>query len=63
MTDQPKRRGRPPGSTLPPEQRKEAVVRARVSDAQAATWDMLGGAEWLRPLLDRERKRMDRQAG
>lgn len=46
------RMGRPPGSKLPPEQRKEPVVRARVTQAQAEKFTLLGGAEWLRRTID-----------
>lgn len=53
----PKRRGRP---EVPADRRKSAMIRARVSDVQAQTWEALGGAEWVRPLLDRERKRLER---
>lgn len=59
MSDQPKRpRGRPPGATgpyLPPDQRKGRMLRAMVTDAQAAKWERLGGAAWLRGALDRAR--------
>lgn len=56
MTDTtPKRRGRPPGSTLPPERRMEPVVRARVTPAQAEKFERLGGAVWLRGAIDRAR--------
>lgn len=50
-----KRRGRPPGSTIPPERYKGVVVRANVTAAQADKWARLGGAEWLRQMLDRAR--------
>lgn len=59
MTDQqqpPKRRGRPPGSsTLPPEQRKGAMIRVRVTQAQADSYRSRGGDDWLRKMLDRAR--------
>lgn len=39
------------------------VIRARVSPEQAETWVELGGAEWLRSALDKERKKKARKAG
>lgn len=51
--EQPKRRGRPPGSTLPPERHKGVILRARVTAKQAAEWERRGAAEWLRRSLDR----------
>jgi len=45
---------RPPGRpVLPPDQSKSAMVRARVSVAQAAKFELLGGADWLRSAIDR----------
>jgi hypothetical protein len=32
----------------------------RLSGRDRETWHTLGGAEWLRPILARERKRMER---
>lgn len=59
MTDSttPKRRGRPPGSTL------TAIIPAqRVTPAQRAMWDALGreSGQWLRDALDREIARRSR---
>lgn len=55
MTAEPKRKGRPPGSTLPPEQRASVALHARLTPAHAAKWEALGGVEWLRRMLDRAR--------
>lgn len=53
MTDQPKRRGRPP---LPPDQRRESVVwQARMSPEQRDKLQRLGGAAWLRERIDKAR--------
>jgi hypothetical protein len=54
---QPKRRGRPLGSTKPPGQGKDALIRVRVTQAQASAYTALGGAEWLRGQLDRAARR------
>ncbi len=54
----PARRGRPSGTTLPPELRKDAMIRERVTQAQQAAYAALGGAEWLRAELDRAARRM-----
>lgn len=41
-------RGRPKGScTLPPEKRCSAVIRARVTEADRAEYERLGGKAWL----------------
>ena len=32
--------------------RKQARVLVRVTDAQRATWERMGGAKWLRAMLD-----------
>lgn len=45
-----KRRGRP---ELPPDERRDHTVRARVTAAEAAKWERIGGAEWLRKVLAR----------
>lgn len=55
-TELPKRRGRPPGSTMPADQRKDPVVRARVTLAQAEKFARIGGAEWLRKSIDRAKE-------
>lgn len=49
----PKRRGRPPGTVLPPEQRKGTTLHVRVTDVQAQEWERRGGADWLRKSLNR----------
>lgn len=43
-----KKPGRP---ELPPDKRRDHMVRARVTAAEAAKYDRLGGAEWLRRVL------------
>lgn len=48
----PARRGRPVGTTLPPEQRKDEMIRLRVTQAQRAAYAALGGDDWLRLVLD-----------
>jgi hypothetical protein len=55
-TPEPKRRGRPPGSTLPPEQRKSETIRVRVTPAQQAKFERLGGEARFRDWLDRARE-------
>ena len=45
-----KKPGRP---ELPPDERRDHTVRARVTAAEAAKFDRLGGAEWLRRVLAR----------
>lgn len=62
MTDQqqpPKRRGRP---ELADEERAKPVTM-RLDRDDRETWNALGGAGWLRPILARERRRMQRLAG
>ena len=45
--------GRPP---LPPGQARTATIPpVRCSDAQRAKWERLGGAEWLRNMIDKAR--------
>lgn len=48
---QPKRRGRPPGTGLPPEQRRSATIRVRATADELRLFERLGGAEWLRERL------------
>lgn len=48
-----KRPGRP---ELPPDERRDHTVRARVTAAEAAKFDRLGGAEWLRRVLARAKE-------
>ena len=55
MTPAPKRKGRPPGSTLPPEQRASVALHARLTPAHAAKYAALGGVDFLRRMLDRAR--------
>lgn len=55
-TDQPKRRGRPPGSGLPPELRKSETIRVRVTPAQLEKFERLGGEQWLRERIDKTRE-------
>jgi hypothetical protein len=45
-----KQRGRP---ALPPSERRDHTVKARVTAAEAQKFDQLGGAEWLRRALKR----------
>lgn len=52
MTTPPRPPGRP---TLPPERARSALVQVRVSQAQAAKFEALGGAQWLRRAIDRAR--------
>ena len=49
----PKRRGRPLGPSLPPDEAKSETVRARVTLAQAEKFERLGGADWLRERLSK----------
>lgn len=44
----PPARGRP---ELPPEERRSHMVRVRVTAEEAAKFERLGGAEWLRGQL------------
>lgn len=48
-----KKPGRP---TLPPEQAQTAMIRERVTEAERAKYDRLGGKEWLRAALKRARE-------
>lgn len=48
-----KKPGRP---ELPPDERRDHMVRARVTAAEAAKWERLGGAEWLRKALHRAKE-------
>lgn len=54
-------RGRPPGSTIPPDQRKTEMLRCRTTTAQIQAYEKLGGEDWLRGELDRAIKRFARQ--
>jgi len=49
----PKKPGRP---ALPPEQAQTAMIRERVTEAERAKYDRLGGKEWLRAALKRARE-------
>ncbi len=42
--------GRPPA---PEDERRTSVIRARVTEVEEATFKSLGGAKWIRPLLNR----------
>jgi hypothetical protein len=55
LAETPKPRGRPRGSSKPPEQRKSATIRVRVTAAQQAKFERLGGEQWLRERIDRAR--------
>lgn len=46
-------RGRP---VLPEDQRHTARVEIRMTEAQRAKLELLGGAEWLRTRIDKARK-------
>lgn len=48
-----KKPGRP---ELPPDERRNHTVRARVNATEAAKWGRLGGAEWLRRVLARAKE-------
>ena len=48
-----KKPGRP---ELPPDERRDHTVRARVTASEAAKWERLGGAEWLRRVLARAKE-------
>lgn len=48
-----KPRGRP---TVPADQRRDHTVRVRVTAEQAAKFERLGGAEWLRAAIKRARE-------
>lgn len=48
-----KARGRP---ALPPDEAQTAMIRERVTEAERAKYDRLGGKEWLRAALKRARE-------
>lgn len=48
--------GRP---KLAEHERASAQIIARITDEQRATWDQIGGPEWLRAQLDLMRKTLD----
>ncbi|MBK8745552.1 hypothetical protein [Propionivibrio sp.] len=48
-----KEAGRP---ALPPEQAQTAMIRERVTAAERAKYDRIGGKEWLRAALKRARE-------
>ena len=48
-----KQPGRP---TLPPEEAQTAMIRERVTEAERAKYDRIGGKEWLRAALKRARE-------
>jgi len=48
------RTGRPP---LPPEQRRTAILRVRLTEAEAKAVEGKGGVEWARAVLVRAAKR------
>lgn len=47
-----KRIGRPP---IPDEERRAAIVRVRVTEAEAEKYEAVGGATWFRAALKRAR--------
>lgn len=48
---------KPPGRPmLPPEQAQTAMIRERVTEAERAKYDRIGGKEWLRAALKRARE-------
>lgn len=47
------KRGRP---ELPEEQRRGKMIRVRVTDEEAAKFERLGGAKWLREVLKKARE-------
>ena len=49
-----KRRGRP---TVPTDQRRDRTVRARVTAADEAKFNRLGGANWLRAAIKRAKEK------
>jgi hypothetical protein len=53
MTPAKKQRGRP---ALPPEDAQNALIRERVTEAERAKYDRLGGKGWLRAALKRARE-------
>ena len=56
----PKPRAKPGPKPLPPEQQTRPRS-IRTTDARWETLTTLGVSEWLEPLLDRERKRLERE--
>lgn len=54
-TNPPRPRGRPSGTTKPPEKNKTAIIRVRVTTAERDKFDQVGGAVWLRHKLARAR--------
>ena len=48
-----KPRGRP---TLPPDEAQTAIIRERVTEAERAKYDRLGGKKWLLSVLKRARE-------
>ena len=60
MSGEKKRGGARPGAgrkAINGETRLAEIVRARVTQEQAATFERLGGAAWLRRTLDEEAKK------
>ena len=51
-----RRPGRPRGSTMPPEDRKSAVIRVLATAAQKAAFHRLLGPGWLREQIDRAKQ-------
>lgn len=47
---------KPGRSEMPPDERRDCMVRARVTAAEAAKWERLGGAKWLRRVLARAKE-------
>ena len=41
---------------MPPEQAQTAMIRERVTEAERAKYDRIGGKEWLRGALKRARE-------
>lgn len=54
MTAEPKRRGRPPA---PPGTARDERVELRLTTAQRAKLERLGGAQWVRERIDSARER------
>jgi len=48
--EQPRKRGRPPGTTRTDRTER---IDGRVSEEQKAAFDAAGGIDWLRAMLDR----------
>lgn len=53
--EEPKRRGRPPGTGLPPELVKNEMIRVRCTKAELDKFEAIGGAETFRKWLHRAR--------